>query len=242
MAFGRSKKSSKKQSGESVDPYANIHLGKNVEQKPVEETSGPFDIADHPDDDGYIDLGALKIRPVDELNIRLEVEEKTQRIVAVSVDYQGSTLQMQVFAAPRKDGLWEEIRGQITESVTRQGGTAEENDGVFGPEISAKLPAVAQDGSKGHRVARFVGVDGPRWFLRGVIGGLAATSAKDAEALEEIFRTTIVVRGDAPMPPRELLTLSAPGAVQTPPALPLDTAPQTGPQPGERGPEITKIG
>ena len=37
-------------------------------------------------------------------NLRLEVEEQTKRIVAVGLDYAGSTLQVQAFAAPRSTG------------------------------------------------------------------------------------------------------------------------------------------
>jgi hypothetical protein len=49
----------------------------------------------------------------------------------------------------------------------------------------------------GKRLARFVGVDGPRWFLRGVIGG-AATTDVEAAAREDLFRSIVVVRGGSP--------------------------------------------
>ncbi|QTV80721.1 DUF3710 domain-containing protein [Microbacterium sp. NIBRBAC000506063] len=156
-----------------------------------------------------MDLGGIKVLPREGLNLRLEVEEQTKRIVAVGLDYAGSTLQVQPFAAPRTGGLWHETREQIREQVRQQGGRVEEREGPLGRELLAEVPAAAAQGS-GLRLARFVGVDGPRWFLRGVIGG-AATSDLDAAAqIEDLFRSIVVVRGTVPMPPRDLIPLKMP--------------------------------
>jgi hypothetical protein len=211
---------------------------------------GPWDIDEIEDRDGYVDLGALLIAPADGLQLRLEVEEATQRVVAVTMDLAGSSLQLQAFAAPRSEGLWDEIREQIGQSVASQGGETEEVPGTFGTELVAKLPAEATDGSRGFRAARFMGVDGPRWFLRGVLGGEAALDREAAAGLEELFRRVVVVRGDNPMPPRELLQLRLPkdaaaqGPAQSQAAAAEPGAQQGGPamQQPERGPEITQIG
>ncbi|WP_374110164.1 DUF3710 domain-containing protein [Okibacterium sp. HSC-33S16] len=181
-------------------------------------TEGPFDESEANPVRPYIDLGGVKILPREGLNLRLEVEESTKRIVAVGLDYAGSTLQIQPFAAPRSTGLWHETREQIQEQIARQGGTVTERDGVFGPELLAEVPVVSgSDGSAGTRVARFVGVDGPRWFLRGVIAGEAATNDEAAAQVEDLFRSVVVVRGSAPMPPRDLIPL-----VMPPTAAPTD--------------------
>ncbi|WRL67054.1 DUF3710 domain-containing protein [Blastococcus brunescens] len=50
------------------------------------------------------------------------------------------------------------------------------------------------------RAARFLGVDGPRWFLRGLITGPAAESAENAAVLESVFRDIVVVRGRSRCP------------------------------------------
>jgi len=68
------------------------------------------------------------------------------------------------------------------------------------------------DSTAGKRIARFVGVDGPRWFLRGVIGGAAASDPEAAEKVEDLFRSIVVVRGGSPMPPRDLIPLKMPAA------------------------------
>ncbi|MBP2435487.1 DUF3710 domain-containing protein [Microbacterium amylolyticum] len=171
-------------------------------------TAGPFDEAEANPVRPYIDLGGVKILPREGLNLRLEVEEKTKRIVAVGLDYADSTLQVQPFAAPRSEGLWHETREQIRSQVSQQGGRVEERNGPFGPELLAEVPASAAEG--GTRIARFVGVDGPRWFLRGVIGGAGASDPGKAEQIEDLFRSIVVVRGASPMPPRDLIPLSMP--------------------------------
>jgi hypothetical protein len=225
MVFGRGKKAKKDQAVEpgETPETADSAAGENTGRK----ATGPFDVSEIDSTDGYVDLGALLIAPREGLQLRLEIEEATQRVVAVTMDLEGSSLQLQAFAAPRTEGLWDEIREQIGQSVGSQGGQVEEVPGVFG----------TADGSGGYRVARFIGVDGPRWFLRGVLGGEAALDRDAAANLESLFRQIVVVRGESPMPPRDLLQLR----------LPKDSAPA--PQQGapefqqpERGPEITQIG
>ena len=70
--------------------------------------------------------------------------------------------------------------------------------------------AAGADGAAGKRLARFVGVDGPRWFLRGVIGGAATVDVEAAAKVEDLFRSIVVVRGGTPMPPRDLIPLRMP--------------------------------
>ena len=186
------------------------------------DSAGPLDEHEANPVRPYVDLGGVKILPREGLQLRLEVAEGTQRVVAVGLDYAGSSLQVQPFAAPRSSGLWHEIRGQISEQIQKQGGTTILTDGPFGPELVAEIPAVAQANNPAStRTARFIGVDGPRWFLRGVITGDAATQPGPAERIEDLFRSVVVVRGNSPMPPRDLIPLSMPktstGATQTAP-------------------------
>lgn len=173
-------------------------------------SAGPFDDSEANAVRPYVDLGGVKIVPREGLHLRLEVEEASKRVVAVGLDYAGSTLQVQPFAAPRSTGLWHEIRQQISEQIAKQGGTTKLTAGPFGPELLAEIPAVA-DGQPGtRRLARFIGVDGPRWFLRGVIAGDGIVNPEAAVKIEELFRSIVVVRGATPMPPRDLIPLSIP--------------------------------
>ncbi len=184
-------------------------------------TAGPLDESEANPVRPYVDLGGVRVLPRQGLHLRLEVEEGTKRVVAVGLDYAGSTLQVQPFAAPRTTGLWNEIRSQIVEQIHKQGGRTTVRTGTFGPEVLAEIPVTA-DGKQATRIARFVGVDGPRWFLRGVIAGEAAVNPEAAEQVEDLFRSIVVVRGNAPMPPRDLIPLRMP-----PSTTPADQSPPT---------------
>jgi hypothetical protein len=173
------------------------------------EINGPLDDSEANAVRPYVDLGGIKVVPRPDLQLRLEVEEGTQRVVAVGMDYAGSTLQVQPFAAPRTSGLWAEIREQIVDQIKKQGGTTQIADGPFGPEVLAEIPTNV-DGQPGLHLVRFVGVDGPRWFLRGVISGDGAVNMAAAAQIEDVFRSVVVVRGNTPMPPRDLIPLHMP--------------------------------
>lgn len=181
-------------------------------------TAGPLDVSEVQGVRPYIDFGSMRIPSRENLQMRLEVEESTQRIVAVSMDFAGSSLQLQAFAAPKSEGIWHEIRSQMRDSIKTQGGETEERVGSFGPELIAKIPLLDENGLKtGHRLARFIGVDGPKWFLRGVIGGAALNDAKAAADIDDLFRSVVVVRDDVPLPPKDLLPLTIPGGTVAPP-------------------------
>ncbi len=199
---------------------------------------GPWDIADAPEDAELIDLGAVHVPKRPGLQVRMELDKKTRRVVAVNLALDGSSLQVQAFAAPRSEGLWEELRTEIAESIRKQGGSAEERTGTFGTELLARLPVRMPDGRSGTRPARFLGVDGPRWFLRGVLTGKATVEEQAAEVMESIFAGVVVDRGSEPRPPRELLTLRVPGQPAAPQA-PTQQRPTI--QVPRRGPEITEV-
>lgn len=179
-------------------------------------TEGPLDELEANPVRPYVDLGGIKILPRDGLHLRLEIEEGSKRVVAIGLDYAKSTLQVQPFAAPRSTGLWNEIRDQIRDQIAKQGGTTTLREGPFGPELLAEIPVAAGQSAGGvTRLARFVGVDGPRWFLRGVIAGEGAVNPEAAAEIEDLFRSIVVVRGATPMPPRDLIPLRMPTSSKT---------------------------
>jgi len=201
------------------------------------DARGPWD-ADGPyPEAARVDLGAIHLPSVEGMEVRLEVDKATNVVSAVAVLLEGSSLQLQAFAAPRTEGIWDDIREEIAASITQQGGTVDDLPGPFGRELLARLPVRTPEGRTGHRPARFIGSDGPRWFLRGVLTGRAAVEPEAAATLEDLFGQVVVVRGTDARPPRDLLPLQLPGGA-TPPPPP--TAPPLAPP--ERGPEITEIG
>lgn len=198
---------------------------------------GPWDHRDAPDDGlPRVDLGAVHIPMTDGMELRLDVQDDV--IVSATLVDGHSMLQIHAFAAPRSSGIWAEVRTEIAESLRGSGGEAHDEDGPFGPELRARIPVEAPGHGPSLQPARFIGVDGPRWFLRGMVTGPASTDAVQAKRLEDAFRGTVVDRGGEAMAPRELLPLRLPkDAVEQPPPPPDRTKLEI----FERGPEITEI-
>jgi hypothetical protein len=175
-------------------------------------TAGPLDSSELNHGAPYLDLGSIRVPAIDSIAVKLEIEEATSKPIAVTLETSNWTLQLQAFAAPRSEGVWLEIKSQLAQSITAQGGQIEERIGSLGPELVAKLPVADANGTQiGTRLARFVGVDGPRWFLRGVISGAALTDPKAAADADDLFRAVVVHRDEVPMPPKDLLPIVMPG-------------------------------
>jgi hypothetical protein len=208
---------------------------------------GPFDRSEIDDETIRIDLGALLITPVDGMQLRLELDQEQQSVVSAHAVVGDSGVQLQVFAAPRTLGVWPDIRAEIADSITAQGGTAEVVDGPLGRELAASIPGSGPDGRPQQNAVRFMGVDGPRWFLRAVLSGPAATDPHQATPLVDLVRNTIVVRDDEARPPREALPLRVPEAPEPEPADAATEEPTPASRraadlkPFERGPEITEV-
>ena len=204
---------------------------------------GPWDISEVPDPGagGRVDLGGMWLPGRPGLEVRIEADQASSVVVAVTLVLPDGALQVQPFAAPRTGTIWDDIRAEIRAGITKQGGTADEVTGPLGTELRTRVPVRSQDGSSGVQPARFIGVDGPRWFLRGVLTGRVAVEDGVDEALIELFRDIVVVRGAGPMAPRDPIPLSLPAP-----------GPEAGEEtdgdrtdadlkPFERGPEITEI-
>jgi Protein of unknown function (DUF3710) len=205
-------------------------------------SDGPWDSASEYPAGERIDFGSLLIPARDGYDVQVFVsEEEGISIAVVSGD---SGLQLQPFAAPRSSGLWHEVLPEIAEEVARAGGQSQERAGPFGPEL---LATVVPQGAGEHDVPpqplRFMGADGPRWFLRGLISGPAATDAELARPFEDIFADVVVVRGEHAEPQRKPLDIRLPDEAREVLESQLaEQAEQAGNQfdPFERGPEITE--
>jgi Protein of unknown function (DUF3710) len=227
---------------------------------------GPWDSeADNVPEMERVDFGAIQVPIGEGIEIQVNVEAVEQdaqgnpvggRIVAITIVHGESGLQVQPFAAPKKNGIWDEVRKETADEIKQAEGEAQEAEGPFGKELHGMVPVaipeemrdqvpaeIAEQGF-GWQPVRFIGVDGPRWFLRGVLSGAALEDPEQAAIMEQVFQHIVVVRGDAPMPPRELLELSLPAEAQQ--AM---NAEQGGEgegdrpplNPFERGPEITEV-
>jgi hypothetical protein len=139
-----------------------------------------------------------------EVRVAADNEGRVQQVLLVD-NASSSALELGVFAAPRNEGIWDEVRAEISEGLKTGGGKATEADGVYGRELHAKVRT-----PQGPTEIRFVGVDGPRWMVRAVFQGAAATDPDAGKLLDEMLRGLVVDRGKEAFPVRDALPLRLP--------------------------------
>ncbi|WP_328458734.1 DUF3710 domain-containing protein [Amycolatopsis sp. NBC_00438] len=206
--FGRKRRTEGGSAGRHAAPDADdtIEDESFSEDSELSDVSdGPFDVADFEDDSvPRIDLGSVKVPVPDGSQVQVEMDPETGGVRAVHVVTEQGQITVSAYAAPRTGGLWREVSAELADQLRADGAKVNIGRGVWGLEISAIVGDVS---------LRFVGIDRPRWMLRGVIAGPQSEAAAAVEVLRDIVRRTIVDRGDAPMPVRTPLTITLPDAV-----------------------------
>jgi hypothetical protein len=203
---------------------------------------GPWDSeADSVPEMERVDFGAVQVPIGEGLEIQVNVEAVEQdaegnpvggRIVAITIVHGESGLQVQPFAAPKKNGIWEEVRKETADEIKQAEGETQEAEGPFGTELHGMVPVaipeemrdqvpadIAEQGF-GWQPVRFIGVDGPRWFLRAMLAGPVAADQALAGVFEEALRGVVVVRGNDPLPVREPVPLQLPSGIEIPDGAP----------------------
>jgi Protein of unknown function (DUF3710) len=199
------------------------------------QEAGPWDAAGGYPDGERMDFGSLLVPMREGFDIQVNLDEEAG--VWIAVVFGDSALQLQAFAAPKTSGLWQDVRQEIAAEVTKSGGQSEENEGPFGTELTARLTVPGQP----PQWLRFMGADGPRWFLRGLLTGPAAQDPSAARPFEEVFADVVVVRGDHAEPPRKALDIQLPEEARQAIEEQMEAEGDGMPNPFERGPEITEI-
>jgi Protein of unknown function (DUF3710) len=243
---------------EGADPdHEESELG-SEDSQPVtsayDRSSGPFDESESDSADQEVvrlNLGSLLIPGLPGIGVQVEADPNTGQVRAVTGVGDGAAVQLQAFAAPRSEGLWDEIRAEmLAELAETAGAKVTEAEGSFGLEVRGLLPARTPEGEQVTQPVRFVGIDGPRWFLRAVFLGRAAVEPDPTDALHLLVHQTIVVRGASAMAPRDPLPLTLPEqptASDDGPGQEVEDEPEGAEErfsdldPFERGPEITEI-
>jgi hypothetical protein len=169
----------------------------------AERAHGPYDISDAPDGD-FLDLGSLKIPTVEGVEVRVQANNEgvVQQVVLSSAE---SVLQLAVFAAPRGESVWDDVRSNIRKSLAADGVEVAEESGEYGRELRARVQA-----DLGVTDLRFLGIDGPRWMVRAIYQGEAAAEPASAGPLSECLHGLVVDRGKEAMPAEEALPLRLP--------------------------------
>ncbi len=227
---------------EDDEPVRDESAGAARPAGPLRAGGGPWDAGEaHPDTD-RVDLGSLLVPRGEDQEYEIQLVMAEQQGAWVRVAHGESDMLLQAFAAARRGALWDDIRAEIAADVEGAGGKSEESQGPFGVELAAEVPAEPSHPESGLRQVRFVGVDGPRWFLRAMFGGPAAAGGAPALVLEDVLRDIVVVRGEHPVPPREILELRLPPEVRQAFEAQAEEANRfrTDLNPFERGPEVTE--
>jgi hypothetical protein len=217
--FGRRKKVNPERAHKESDAVRGTPVDPEQEQRREElpRPGGPWDIADVDLDDGEphrVDLGGLIVTGGPGLELRLQVDERTQAVAAALLVAEDGALELRAFAAPRNESIWDSVRREIAAEATRRGGTATEQDGEFGTEVKLVVSTKTAEGKQATQVSRVVGVSAPRWLLRGTFLGRPAVEPKPDGLLEEAFRKVVVRRGTEPMAPRSAIPLKMPPGAQ----------------------------
>jgi hypothetical protein len=160
-----------------------------------------------------IDLGSMLVTGFPGAELRLQVSEETQQVVSVMLISDDSAIELGAYAAPRTGGFWPELREELIEAATEDGGSAALVEGPFGVELRRILPVTTPDGEQGYQPSRMWVVEGPRWLLRGIVYGQAALEDGvdgPVAPLLTAFRQVIVRRDAQAMSPGDLLPLELP--------------------------------
>lgn len=223
LGFGKKKHQSEEaleaaaeENEEAVDAAENVDEAQEVVALPESSAEyegrgderGPWDVEDEnvPDYDEYLDMGSYYLPFLKGIELRVKANRATQQVLGTTITYGSSSVEIEAFAAPKTLGLWDDVRADLIEANK----DAKEVEGVFGTELA--LPVTVKGGRK--VLTRIVGVDGPRWMLRGIFSGKAATDpeGEEAKALNQFFTDIVVERGDNPLAPRDLIPMHPPVA------------------------------
>ena len=154
--------------------------------------SGPLDFSQLSDDQlsSYVDFGALLVPRLARLGV--------------------AGAEVMVVAAPKSKGLWQELREEIETEARKQGAKVTTSQGSFGPEIHVQMSAQTAAGQSGNLQMRYVGIDGPNWFMRVIFTGDIDPHHADVAELEAALRHFVVVRGSQPLTPRSIVPIVLP--------------------------------
>jgi hypothetical protein len=206
----------RKRGSHSADPQADLEPAEaepEVAEGKTPRPSGPFDGSEVDLDEArrtHIDLGGMLVPAMQGMQVQLQLDNRSGKGTSALLRVEKAAVQLIAIAAPRTSGMWEQTRLQVSEDAKRRGGTADEGTGPFGVEIRAVVPMTTPEGKKGRQPSRVSGIDGPRWMLRATFLGAATTDAAMLQRMVEVVRGVVVLRGDSPMPPGDVIPLTPP--------------------------------
>lgn len=192
-----------------------------------ERPHGPWDVSELDESKpahtaARLDLGGLRIRPAAGMKVQMQVDQASGKATSVLLVADAAAVQLMVIAAAKSKPLWPQTKRALQSDADRKKGTAQDGKGPWGPVLRMAIPTTTSDGKQGIQPSVVLGIDGPRWMLRATMIGRAATDQTVMNQMMGIVQDTIVVRGDEPMAPGEVIALTPPSRPE--PAAPVDGA------------------
>lgn len=168
--------------------------------------SGPWDDKDFDGSrEGYVDFGHVMVRPIEGASLSFN---PTQNYVEFAFPAMPAAVRLELRAAPKSSGLWDDLRADAMVRIAHDGGASREHEGEWGPFLQAQL---ATGRTQAGVPVRMCGIDGPRWTLLVTAFDRAAMDERIfSELAHAVLDDCIVVRGQKPYPPGDTLELTAP--------------------------------
>lgn len=193
---------------------------------------GPWDVSElDPENPAHtaarLDLGGLRIRPRAGMKVQMQVDQSSGNATSVLLVGESAAVQLMVIAAAKSKPMWPQTKRALQSDADRKGGSTQDGKGPWGPVLRMAIPATSSDGQKGIQPTVVLGIDGPRWMLRATMIGKAAIDTAVMSQMVSIVQDTVVVRGDAPMAPGEVITLTPPARPGS--ATPIEEPDSSGP-------------
>lgn len=200
------------QPGESATVSASEPQGQTGLAEIAVAESGPLDFSQLSDDQlsSYVDFGALLVPRLARLGVHPDGQIGDNAFGALTLRLGVAGAEVMVVAAPKSKGLWQELREEIETEARKQGAKVTTSQGSFGPEIHVQMSAQTAAGQSGNLQMRYVGIDGPNWFMRVIFTGDIDPHHADVAELEAALRHFVVVRGSQPLTPRSIVPIVLP--------------------------------
>lgn len=157
---------------------------------------------------GYIDHGAVKIPAVHGMRVE-PLGSLSQGVAAgIRLTIGTSLVEIEVYAAPKSGGVWDNMRHSLRELALQHGAQVEEKTTRYGVEHLVTIPVTMPDGGQGQTYVREIGHEGSRWVSRIKMVGQAAVDPQVGAEFEKLIDRIVVVRGSEPRARLEILPVT----------------------------------
>lgn len=147
------------------------------------------------------DFGPLRVRVPADAELRMADPDLLYSDAAYFVFPDGK-VRLSVLAAPRGGRLWPQRAEEIATMQANLGADVRSYTGEWGEELQ-----ITDDGETNW----VIGVDGPRWMLLGRSTSPIGSDHDLSHTMRDMIRSSVVFRGNEPLPVRTPLPLREPG-------------------------------